>query len=55
MLNSNGSKTNCRFYQAEAYHQDYVVNNPNEPYVQGFNATIQFFYSIIQRKIKPNH
>jgi peptide-methionine (S)-S-oxide reductase len=21
------------FYQAEAYHQDYAVNNPNEPYI----------------------
>lgn len=23
------------FYEAEAYHQDYVKNNPNQPYVKG--------------------
>jgi peptide-methionine (S)-S-oxide reductase len=24
------------FYEAEDYHQDYVKNNPNQPYVKAF-------------------
>ena len=44
------------FYQAEAYHQDYVINNPNEPYVQGFSLPrYNKFISSYKGKLKPNH
>jgi peptide-methionine (S)-S-oxide reductase len=26
------------FYEAEAYHQDYVKKNPNQPYVKGVSV-----------------
>ena len=44
------------FYEAEAYHQDYVVNNPNEPYVQGVSMPrYNSFIKAYKGKLKPNH
>ena len=44
------------FYQAEAYHQDYVVNNPNEPYVQRVSMPrYNTFIKTYKGKLKPNH
>ena len=42
------------FYEAESYHQDYVINNLNDPYVQGvslprYNAFIKSY----KGKLKP--
>lgn len=49
-------KPTADFYQAEAYHQDYVVNNPNEPYVQGVSMPrYNSFIASYKGKLKPNH
>lgn len=43
------------FYQAEAYHQDYVVNHPNEPYVQGVSMLrYNKFITSYKGKLKSN-
>jgi peptide-methionine (S)-S-oxide reductase len=44
------------FYEAESYHQDYVENNPNQPYVRGV-STPRFnkFKKTYKGKLKPNH
>lgn len=44
------------FYEAEAYHQDYVKNNPNQPYVRGV-STPRFnkFKSSYKGKLKSNY
>jgi peptide-methionine (S)-S-oxide reductase len=44
------------FYEAEAYHQDYVKNNPNQPYVQGVSVPrYNKFKKTYKGKLKPNH
>ena len=49
-------KPTADFYQAEAYHQDYVVNNPNEPYVQGVSMPrYNSFIASYKGKLKLNH
>ena len=45
-----------KFWEAEAYHQNYVVNNPDVPYVQGESIPrIKRFQKIYPELIKPNH
>lgn len=43
------------FYKAEAYHQDYVKNNPNQPYVKGVSVPrYNKFKKTYKGKLKPN-
>ena len=43
------------FYEAEAYHQNYVINNPNEQYVQGVSLPrYNKFIKSYKGKIKSN-
>jgi peptide-methionine (S)-S-oxide reductase len=42
------------FYEAEAYHQDYVKNNPNQPYVKGVSVPrYNKFKKTYKGKLKP--
>ena len=42
------------FYEAEAYHQDYVKNNPNQPYVKGVSIPrYNKFKKTYKGKLKP--
>lgn len=44
------------FYEAEEYHQNYVKNNPNQPYVKGVSLPrYNKFKQTYKGKIKPNH
>ncbi|WP_432671206.1 peptide-methionine (S)-S-oxide reductase MsrA [Flavobacterium sp. SM2513] len=44
------------FYTAESYHQDYVKNNPNQPYVKGVSVPrYNKFVQTYKGKLKPNH
>jgi peptide-methionine (S)-S-oxide reductase len=44
------------FYEAEDYHQDYVKNNPNQPYVKGVSVPrYNKFKKTYKGKLKPNH
>jgi peptide-methionine (S)-S-oxide reductase len=44
------------FYEAEAYHQDYVKNNPNQPYVKGVSVPrYNKFKTTYKGKLKPNN
>jgi peptide-methionine (S)-S-oxide reductase len=44
------------FYEAEAYHQDYIKNNPNQPYVKGVSVPrYNKFKKTYKGKLKPNH
>lgn len=43
------------FYGAEDYHQDYVKNNPNQPYVKGVSLPrYNKFKKTYKGKLKPN-
>ena len=43
------------FYEAEAYHQDYVKINPNQPYVEGVSVPrYNLFKKTYKGKLKPN-
>ncbi|WP_026976282.1 peptide-methionine (S)-S-oxide reductase MsrA [Flavobacterium tegetincola] len=43
------------FYEAEAYHQDYVKNNPNQSYVRGVSIPrYNAFKKNYKGKLKPN-
>lgn len=42
------------FYEAEDYHQDYVKNNPNQPYVKGVSVPrYNKFKTTYKGKLKP--
>jgi peptide-methionine (S)-S-oxide reductase len=41
------------FYEAEAYHQDYVKNNPNQPYVRVSVPRYNKFKKTYKGKLKP--
>jgi peptide-methionine (S)-S-oxide reductase len=42
------------FYEAEAYHQDYVKKNPNQPYVKGVSVPrYNKFKKTYKGKLKP--
>ncbi|EIA08550.1 peptide-methionine (S)-S-oxide reductase MsrA [Flavobacterium frigoris] len=42
------------FYEAESYHQDYVKNNPNQPYVKGVSIPrYNKFKKTYKGKLKP--
>jgi peptide-methionine (S)-S-oxide reductase len=42
------------FYEAEAYHQDYVKKNPNQPYVKGVSVPrYNKFKNTYKGKLKP--
>ena len=44
------------FYIAESYHQDYVKNNPNQPYVKGVSIPrYNKFVQTYKGKLKQNH
>lgn len=44
------------FYEAEGYHQNYVKNNPNQPYVKGVSLPrYNKFKKTYKGKLKPNH
>ncbi len=44
------------FYEAEDYHQDYVKNNPNQPYVKGVSVPrYNKFKKTYKGKLKANH
>jgi peptide-methionine (S)-S-oxide reductase len=44
------------FYEAESYHQDYVENNPNQPYVRGVSIPrFNKFKKTYKGKLKPNY
>ncbi len=44
------------FYEAEAYHQDYVKNNPNQPYVKGVSVPrYNKFKTTYKGKLKSNN
>jgi peptide-methionine (S)-S-oxide reductase len=44
------------FYEAEDYHQDYVKNNPNQPYVRGVSVPrYNKFKAAYKGKLKPNN
>lgn len=44
------------FYEAEDYHQDYVKNNPNQPYVKGVSVPrYNKFKTTYKGKLKPNN
>ena len=44
------------FYTAESYHQDYVKNNPNQPYVKGVSVPrYNKFVQTYKGKLKLNH
>ena len=43
------------FYEAESYHQNYVKNNPNQPYVRGVSLPrYEKFKNDYKGKLKPN-
>lgn len=43
------------FFKAEEYHQDYVKNNPNQPYVKGVSLPrYNKFKKTYKGKLKPN-
>lgn len=44
------------FYEAEDYHQDYVKNNPNQPYVKSVSVPrYNKFKKTYKGKLKANH
>lgn len=44
------------FYEAEDYHQNYVKNNPNQPYVKGVSLPrYNKFKKTYKGKLKSNH
>ena len=44
------------FYEAEEYHQDYVKQNPNQPYVKGVSIPrFNKFKKTYKGKLKPNN
>ena len=45
-----------KFWEAEAYHQDYIKHNPNVPYVRGESIPrIKRFQNKFPALIKPDH
>jgi peptide-methionine (S)-S-oxide reductase len=47
-------KPTSDFYEAEAYHQDYVKKNPNQPYVRGVSVPrYNKFKKTYKGKLKP--
>ncbi|GAB2782036.1 peptide-methionine (S)-S-oxide reductase MsrA [Rhabdobacter roseus] len=44
------------FYRAEGYHQDYVIHNPNNPYVRGVSIPrFELFKKTYTGKLKSTH
>ena len=42
------------FYRAEAYHQDYILHNPNSPYVRGVSLPrFEKFKAAYKGRLKP--
>ena len=44
------------FYRAEGYHQDYIIHNPNNPYVRGVSIPrFELFKKTYTGKLKSTH